>query len=139
MATEETTDAPVDEEVDEEEVSAEAHTADPVPGAVTEDTPKMSKKAAAAEGQGPLPTDGQGFAQLADTDNVAELGVTPGTRVYVISAGPQELVEGSDFINPQTVLAEDANVVVRTRDAASATLTVKVEDLEPVAAGAAKG
>lgn len=107
---------------------------DSVPGAVTELTPEAEDA-----DEAPMIPNFGGFAQLADTDTVADLGAKPGTKVFVVSAGPQELVEGSDIFNPRTRLVEDADVVVRTRDARSEMLTVKVEDLEPLTTGESKG
>jgi len=145
MADDTTTDAPPGEDVvDEEEVEAppEEHVADSVPGAVTEDTPKTTKKQAAAEGPAPL---GAGFMQLVNDVSTDEEDddayiVPAGTKVSVVDA---PLVLNPDLTNAfgreQYITPEDADIIVRTRDARGDVLTVTMEDLEPLAAGRDKG
>jgi hypothetical protein len=160
MATEETTDAP-EEEVEAEPVGDDQPTSseelavyqeanedldtdtfdgvtDPVPGAVTDSTPELSSKAKKAEGPAPLPAGG--WAQLANTDNVADLGLTPGTRVQIVDT-EAEIVEGvtHDPYHPVVDLPEDGEIIVRTRDAKGETVSVTADDLEPVSPGASKG
>ncbi|HWI67092.1 MAG TPA: hypothetical protein VNS88_01715 [Nitrospiraceae bacterium] len=106
---------------------------DPVPGAVTEMTPEVDDG-----GTPQLPSGG--WAQLANTDNVADLGVAPGTRVQILDT-EAEIVEGvtHDPYHPVVEAPEDGEILVRTRDAAGLTLSVTAEDLEPVTPGASKG
>lgn len=162
MATEETTvDTPQEDVVDEEPVGPDQPTSseelsvyqdanedlttdtfdgvtDSVPGAVTEATPELSKKAAREEGPAPLPAGG--WAQLADTENVADLGVLPGTRVQILDT-EAEIVEGvtHDPYHPVVAMPEEGEILVRTRDAKGLTLSVTADDLEPVAPGVTKG
>lgn len=144
MADDTGTDVAVVDEEDVEEVEAppEAHTADSVPGAVTEDTPKTSKKQAAAEGPAPLQA---GFMQLAndvstDEEDDDAYVVPAGTKVAVVDA---PLVLNPDVVNPvgreSYITPEDADIIVRTRDARGDVLTVTLEDLEPLSAGRDKG
>lgn len=146
MANDTTTDAPPEEETDavDEEVEAppEAHTADSVPGAVTADTPEASKKSQKLEGAPPL---GAGFMQLAndvstDEEDDEAYVVPAGTKVSVVEAPLVVNPEGNQGIGRESYITpEDADIIVRTRDARGDILTVGLEDLEPLAPGRDKG
>lgn len=139
MANDETTEPVEEEDVEDEEdeAAADEGTADPVPGAVTEDTPEPSKKELKA-GAGSLPSGG--WAQLTEAIDVDGVEVPAGTRVQIVDT-EAEIVEGisHDPYHPQIELPEGGEIVVRTRDARGLTFGVTAEDLEPVAAGATKG
>src|SRR4030095_12417416 len=129
MADDTTTDDTSTEEVEEEEVSEHQPTAseelevcqanadldtdtfegatDSVPGAVTDLTPEQSKKAAKEEADIPGPLGADGWAVLADTDRVEELGATPGTLVAIHHVPMNYADDMTDIQHPQFTVEPD--------------------------------